>query len=133
MAGTGRQGLSVCLAVLALVIGDAVLTVILGKAAMYTDRREFWAATEKAHRPALDPSGDGLARRYSLPLDPPVPRNACLVTKVPVLRCFNVLRSELYDRWIEDPAWLRSCKARTGSGSPHRPHRCRETRRRWIA
>jgi hypothetical protein len=89
---------------LALVIGDAVLTVLLGKAAMYTDRREFWTATEEAHRPIMDLSGVGLARRYSLPLDPPAPRNACVVTKVPVLRCFNVLRSDLYDRWIEDPA-----------------------------
>jgi hypothetical protein len=90
--------------VLAPAIGDAVLTVLLNKAAMYTDRREFWAATENAHRPAMDLNGDGLARRYSLPLDPPAPRNACLVTKIPVLRCFNVLRSDLYDRWIEDPA-----------------------------
>jgi len=88
---------------LALVIGDAVLTILLGKAAMYTDRREFWTATEKAQRSTMDLNSDGLARRYSLPLDPPGPRNACLVTKVPVLRCFNVLRSDLYDRWIEDP------------------------------
>ena len=88
---------------LALAIGDAVLTVLLSKAAMYTDRRQFWAATEKAHRPAMDLSSDGLARQYSLPLDPPAPRNACLVSKIPVLRCFNVLRSDLYDRWIEDP------------------------------
>jgi hypothetical protein len=87
---------------LALVIIDAVLTIALSKPAMYTNRREVWPAVEAAQVHSLDMTVDGLTRLPSWTVGTETQMNACLVGKVPVLRCFNVLRNQLYDATVED-------------------------------
>ena len=81
----------------ALCIADAVLTVILARPAMYTKRSEMWPEVEAAHRGSIDLTAQGLDRSptWAAGLIPPL--DACLVSKVPVLHCFNVLHNKLYE------------------------------------
>ncbi|MGO8688608.1 MAG: hypothetical protein ACLQLG_03160, partial [Thermoguttaceae bacterium] len=85
-----------------LCILDGVLTMILGRPAIYTKRSEVWPAVEKLHRSSIDLDPQGLDRVASWTAGPVTPLNGCLVVKVPVLRCFNVLRNKLYEEETED-------------------------------
>jgi hypothetical protein len=82
---------------LLLAVLDAVLSVVLSKPTMYSNRRMIWPEVEAAHVPTVDLTRQGLARLPTWTVGPETQMNACLVGKVPVLHCFNVLRSELYE------------------------------------
>ncbi len=86
-----------------LCIVDAVLTVILARPAMYTTSSKIWPVVAAAHRGSIDLTAQGLDRVPSWSAGPATPRNGCLVVKVPVARCFNVLHNKLYEEETEQP------------------------------
>jgi len=90
----------------ALVIADALLTIVLMKPAMYANRKQVWSATEAAHSASLDLTGQGLARQFSWGLEGG-PQNACLLAKVPVLKCHNSLSNDFLKRYFDLPVLAR--------------------------
>ena len=116
---------------LRLVIADAILTVIMCKPLLYTNRAELWNAAEEKHVAAVDLTGQGLYRQpfstttdasagwlptpllQNLPHLPPsrvlgVSWNAGLVAKVPVLWGYSPLSNGYYTKTCGDPVLART-------------------------
>ena len=85
----------------ALGIFDAVLTVVLSKPTLYANRREVWPPVEATYSSSVDLTRQGLARQPTWVVGTVRDMNACLLGKVPVARCFNVLHNELYEALLE--------------------------------
>jgi hypothetical protein len=94
--------------VLALCIFDAACTVVLSKPTLYGNRPKTWSAVEAAQTASLDLTEKGLGRQSTCGPGPQPPRNACLVSKTPVLKGFNVLRNRWYDALLRCPAFAAS-------------------------
>jgi hypothetical protein len=81
---------------------DAVLTIVLSKPIMYTDRSKVWADAERTHNACLDLTAQGLARQRSWKPDQG-PENACLLVKRPVLMGYNSFANEYHQKLAADP------------------------------
>jgi hypothetical protein len=86
-----------------LVVADALLTAVLCKPTIATDRRKTWEAAEAAHVGSVDLTESGLARLAVTGPELQSPLNACLLAKLPVLDCYNVLRSRFHKRMLASP------------------------------
>lgn len=91
----------------ALVVLDAVATLVLSKPTVYTSRTKLWAATEAAHQSNLNLTDQGLRRQKTWRIEAG-PENACLLAKVPVLKCNNSFANELHRRLLDCPVLLRT-------------------------
>ena len=86
----GGQTCSFARPALALAVADAVLTVILSRPAMYTDRREYWTAIENraSVRDRLDPQRSAAAAKSACLSARPYERLSCQQdSSAPLLQC----------------------------------------------